>query len=135
LGYLPLALEQAAAYIEETGQSMAGYLALFRKRRVELLRRGQPAAYPDTVATTWELAFQQVQQSAPAGAPCATCVLPTSPWAARVWVSAAGWPEVNCLCRSASNFSRPVKWGLRAWGTFQMAGRAGALRPAETSAV
>ena len=33
LGGLPLALEQAAAYIQATGDSLAGYLALFRQRR------------------------------------------------------------------------------------------------------
>ena len=39
LGNLPLALEQAAAYIVETGATFAGYLAAFRKRRVGLLER------------------------------------------------------------------------------------------------
>ena len=33
LGGLPLALEQAAAYIQATGDNLAGYLALFRQRR------------------------------------------------------------------------------------------------------
>ena len=33
LGGLPLALEQAAAYIQATGDSLAGYLASFRQRR------------------------------------------------------------------------------------------------------
>ncbi len=32
LGDLPLALEQAAAYMEACGESIAGYLKLFRKR-------------------------------------------------------------------------------------------------------
>ena len=33
LGGLPLALEQAAAYIQATGDTLAGYLTLFRQRR------------------------------------------------------------------------------------------------------
>ena len=33
LGGLPLALEQAAAYIQATGTTLAGYLALFRQRQ------------------------------------------------------------------------------------------------------
>ena len=33
LGGLPLALEQAAAYIQATGMTLAGYLPLFRDRR------------------------------------------------------------------------------------------------------
>jgi hypothetical protein len=68
VGGLPLALEQAAAYIEATGDNLAGYLAAFRKRRADLLSRGQPAGYTGTVAATWELAFTQVEQSDPGAA-------------------------------------------------------------------
>lgn len=69
LGHLPLALEQAGAYIEECGCGIAQYLALFRERRQELLQRGELSQdYPDTVATTWEMSFEKVQQEAPAAA-------------------------------------------------------------------
>ena len=40
LGGLPLALEQAGAYMQASGRSIAGYLGLFRARRAELLGRG-----------------------------------------------------------------------------------------------
>ena len=46
---LPLALEQAAAYILATGGTLAEYLGLFRQRRTEMLRRGEPTGYPGTV--------------------------------------------------------------------------------------
>ena len=65
---LPLALEQAAAYAQATGNSLAGYLALFHQRRADLLARGRVAGYGGTVATTWALAFGQLQDSAPAAA-------------------------------------------------------------------
>src|SRR5262249_5122323 len=65
---LPLALEQAAAYAQATGKSLAGYLALFHQRRADLLTRGQVAGYAGTVATTWALAFGQLQDSAPGAA-------------------------------------------------------------------
>jgi hypothetical protein len=68
LGGLPLALEQAAAYIQATGSSLAGYLAGFRRRRRDMLGRGEPTGYPGTVATTWALAFAGLEQSAPAAA-------------------------------------------------------------------
>ncbi len=68
LGGLPLALEQAAAYVQATGHSLAGYLAMFRQRRPDLLARGEPTAYPETVATTWRLAFEDLQHSAPGAA-------------------------------------------------------------------
>ena len=65
LGGLPLALEQAAAYLQATGGSLAGYLASFRQRREDLLARGEPTGYAKTVATTWSLAFVRLEQSAP----------------------------------------------------------------------
>jgi Tetratricopeptide repeat len=68
LGGLPLALEQATAYIQATGGSLAGYLASFRRRRDDMLARGEATGYGKTVATTWSLAFGQLEQSAPAAA-------------------------------------------------------------------
>jgi hypothetical protein len=68
LGGLPLALEQAAAYIQATGDGLAGYLAEFRRRRADLLARGEPVDYPGTVAAAWSLAFAQVEESAPGAA-------------------------------------------------------------------
>ena len=68
VGGLPLALEQAAAYIQATGDSLAGYLAAFHTRRAALLARGDPVGYPGTVATTWALAFAQLEQMAPQAA-------------------------------------------------------------------
>jgi Tetratricopeptide repeat len=68
VGGLPLALEQAAAYIAAAGDSLAAYLASFRKRRADLLSRGEPAGYPGTVTATWALAFAQVEHSDPVAA-------------------------------------------------------------------
>jgi hypothetical protein len=68
LGGLPLALEQAAAYVQASGDTLAGYLASFLQRRAEVLARGEPTGYTDTVATTWRLAFEDVQQAAPGAA-------------------------------------------------------------------
>jgi hypothetical protein len=65
VGGLPLALEQAAAYIQATGSSLARYLAAFDRRRADLLARGELAGYRGTVAAVWALAFTQVQESAP----------------------------------------------------------------------
>jgi hypothetical protein len=65
LGGLPLALEQAAAYTTAIGDTLAGYLALFRQRRTELLTRGEPTGYSKTVASTWALAFDHLRQTEP----------------------------------------------------------------------
>jgi hypothetical protein len=64
LGGLPLALEQAAAFMLAAGRTMSDYLAVFRQRRADLLARGQIAGYGKQVTTTWRLAFDQLQQTA-----------------------------------------------------------------------
>jgi len=65
---LPLALDQAGAYIEETRSSLRDYLKLYRTRRQRLLRlRGQDAAgHPEPVATTWSLSLEKIKQANPA---------------------------------------------------------------------
>jgi tetratricopeptide (TPR) repeat protein len=65
LGDLPLALEQTAAYLEETGSTPVDYLVLLRERTSELLALGTPSSYPSTVASTWTLAFTRLQEEAP----------------------------------------------------------------------
>ncbi len=61
---LPLALDQAGAYIEETRCGLSRYLDIYSTRRKELLlRRGMlPVDHPDSVTATLSLSFQQVEQ-------------------------------------------------------------------------
>jgi hypothetical protein len=66
LGGLPLALEQAGAYMQASGRTVGGYLGLFRARRAELLGRGDPAGYDKRVTTTWSLAFTALGAAGPA---------------------------------------------------------------------
>jgi tetratricopeptide (TPR) repeat protein len=70
LGGLPLALDQAGAYIEETQCSLADYLDLYRTRRAEVLkeRGGLLGDHPEPVAMTWSLSFQRVEERNPAAA-------------------------------------------------------------------
>ncbi len=68
LGGLPLALEQAAAYIQVSGITLGAYLALFRDRRADLLARGQAAGHPADVAATLGLAASRLADEAPAAA-------------------------------------------------------------------
>src|SRR5713101_2628784 len=58
---LPLALDQAGAYIEETPYSLQGYLRLYHRQRGALLARrgGLVADHPASVATTWSLSFER----------------------------------------------------------------------------
>jgi hypothetical protein len=66
LGGLPLALEQAAAYMGTTGRDIRDYLRLFRGRWLELMARGDLVGYDKRVTTTWALAFAEVGRSGPA---------------------------------------------------------------------
>ncbi|MEM6839627.1 MAG: tetratricopeptide repeat protein [Cyanobacteria bacterium P01_C01_bin.120] len=70
LGYLPLALEQAAAYIVTNRVPVAAYLKSYRKQRLKRLEKAQPKLgnYPDSIATTWALNLKEVQKTAPAAA-------------------------------------------------------------------
>jgi tetratricopeptide (TPR) repeat protein len=70
LGGLPLALDQAGVYIEETSCGLSSYLELYRNHAPELLRRrGMPAFdYPGLVATTWALSFEKIEKVSPAAA-------------------------------------------------------------------
>ena len=69
LGDLPLALVQAAAYMDDTHASYADYLKLFKTRHGELWDRQQPPdAYPATVATTWTLSMEEAEKAAPGAA-------------------------------------------------------------------
>ncbi len=66
LGNLPLALDQAGAYILETPSSIAEYLTLFQIYQGQLLQRriGEniPIDHPESVTATFTLNFQQVRR-------------------------------------------------------------------------
>jgi tetratricopeptide (TPR) repeat protein len=70
LGGLPLALDQAGAYLEETGMDLASYWHIYQQHRADLLyaRGGLVADHPAPVATTWSLSFQKVEEKNPAAA-------------------------------------------------------------------
>jgi hypothetical protein len=68
LGGLPLALEQAAAFMQATGTTLAWYLPLFRDRQADLLARGEASGHPTDVAATVGLALSRLAGQAPAAA-------------------------------------------------------------------
>lgn len=67
---LPLALDQAAAYLEETRCTLNDYLALFKTHRRDLLkRRGALASeHPTSVAATWLVTLKKMERDRPAAA-------------------------------------------------------------------
>ncbi|MDZ7962310.1 MAG: tetratricopeptide repeat protein [Aulosira sp. DedQUE10] len=66
---LPLALDQAAAFIEETPSSLAEYLQFYREEGARLLaERGELAIDHPSVTITFSLAFEKVLQRNPTAA-------------------------------------------------------------------
>src|SRR5262249_28265443 len=67
---LPLALEQAAAYIVAEGATFQDYLKSYRSGRLARLRKSRPALghYPESVATTWAVNFAAVEAQSEAAA-------------------------------------------------------------------
>ncbi len=66
LGFLPLALEQAGAYIAERKLTLAGYLEEWRSRHEHVLTWFDPQVshYPASVAVTWQTSVDQLGASA-----------------------------------------------------------------------
>lgn len=67
---LPLALDQAGAYIKVARCSFHEYVNLYRKHRKDLLleRGAHIPEHPDAVAMTWDVSFQQIEHENPAAA-------------------------------------------------------------------
>jgi tetratricopeptide (TPR) repeat protein len=66
LGDLPLALEQAAAYLEETATPTSDYLSLLDTHARDLFALGHAATTEQTIATTWTVSVQRLRQQTPA---------------------------------------------------------------------
>ncbi|MFV2110080.1 FxSxx-COOH system tetratricopeptide repeat protein [Micromonospora sp. LOL_015] len=65
LGDLPLALDQASSYMQETSTSIRDYLDLLRSRTADVLALGSLSNYPRTVASTWLTAVATIRKELP----------------------------------------------------------------------
>ncbi|HEY6789275.1 MAG TPA: FxSxx-COOH system tetratricopeptide repeat protein, partial [Trebonia sp.] len=66
LGDLPLALDQAAAYLDQTGMPPDEYLRLLGTRGADLHGRGRAAGHSGNVATVWSVSMDRLQATIPA---------------------------------------------------------------------
>ncbi|MEU6049559.1 FxSxx-COOH system tetratricopeptide repeat protein [Streptomyces xanthochromogenes] len=66
LGDLPLAVEQAAAWIAETATPVADYLDQLARQSTGVLSLNQPAGYPEPVGATWNVSIELLEQRSPA---------------------------------------------------------------------
>lgn len=67
LGGLPLALEQAGAYLLAKQAQISTYLAAYRRQRIKLLEQGRPqfGGYSKSVASTWALNLSAIADDTP----------------------------------------------------------------------
>ncbi|MEU3249535.1 FxSxx-COOH system tetratricopeptide repeat protein [Streptomyces sp. NPDC006997] len=65
LGDLPLALEQAAVWLHDTGMPVGEYLALFTARLTELLGETPPYDYGTSVTAAWRLSLERLREDDP----------------------------------------------------------------------
>ena len=66
LGFLPLAIEQAAAYIREASKDIFKFLPSYRQNRKThhaRVSKGNRNYYSDSLATTWRLSFQRIEKT------------------------------------------------------------------------
>ncbi|MEU8790633.1 FxSxx-COOH system tetratricopeptide repeat protein [Streptomyces sp. NPDC048643] len=66
VGDLPLAVEQAAAWLAETATPIEEYLRQLAEQTTEVLDLNQPADYPQTVAATWNISIARLRERSPA---------------------------------------------------------------------
>ncbi|MGN6202848.1 MAG: FxSxx-COOH system tetratricopeptide repeat protein [Solirubrobacterales bacterium] len=62
LGGLPLAMEQAGAYVDTMAITLGGYWDRLSEHSGELLETGKPIDYGGTVRSTWDLSFAEVEK-------------------------------------------------------------------------
>jgi hypothetical protein len=68
LGDLPLAIDQAGAWLAETGMTAAEYVPLLQREFAETAGVSGPHGYPSTVAATWRLSFGRLRERSPGAA-------------------------------------------------------------------
>ncbi|MEW1628197.1 FxSxx-COOH system tetratricopeptide repeat protein [Streptomyces sp. NPDC089173] len=66
VGDLPLAVEQAAAWIAETATPIDTYLEQLASQAPQVLALNQPAGYPEPVAATWNISIARLKDRSPA---------------------------------------------------------------------
>ncbi|GAA3863557.1 hypothetical protein GCM10023084_16020 [Streptomyces lacrimifluminis] len=66
VGDLPLALDQAGAWLAATGIPVDTYLLQLEQQAEQVLSFSQPANYPQPVAATWNVSIERLKERSPA---------------------------------------------------------------------
>ena len=109
LGDLPLAIAQAAGYMTGTGTAAGQYLDLLAARAGQILDRGQPPTYRESLAAVTQLAFDRLRAVDPAAADAvAVCAFLAPEPVPAAWFPRAAAKLPAALAAAASD---PVAWG------------------------
>ncbi|MGJ6966310.1 FxSxx-COOH system tetratricopeptide repeat protein [Streptosporangium sp. G11] len=68
LGDLPIAVEQAGAWLSETGTTVEDYITQLAEKSSVMLSLNTPRNYPQPVAATWNVSFSSLRERSPASA-------------------------------------------------------------------
>jgi hypothetical protein len=133
LGGLPLALDQAGAYIEETTCSLSDYLSLYSTRRAEVLkeRGGLVDDHPDSVAATWSLAFQRVEENNAAAADLLRFCAFLAPDAIPEEIVTAGAEHLGPLLQTTARDPLELNKAITALGAYSLIRRDPAKKDVE----
>jgi CO dehydrogenase nickel-insertion accessory protein CooC1 len=66
LGHLPLAVEQASAWLEQTGMPAQAYIELLASQSTRILALNQPPEYQLPVVATWNVSLERLREHSPA---------------------------------------------------------------------
>ena len=66
VGHLPLAIEQASAWLEQTGMPAPGYIEQLVTQFTSALGLNKPLDYAVPVVATWNLSFDRLKERSPA---------------------------------------------------------------------
>lgn len=122
---LPLALDQAGAYIDERRCSLADYLELYRQEKIALLGRRpeKKTFYPASVATTWSLSFQNVRQASPAAADLLCLCAFLDPDAIPIELISAGSQYLNAPLKQVVRSKGELNDAIRELLKYSLVGR------------
>ena len=109
VGDLPLAISQAAGYMDDTGRGAAEYTGLLGARAAEILDQGRPSSYPQSLAAVTQLAVERLREEDPAASDLARlCAFLSPEPIPAAWFTCAAAELSSSLAGKASD---PVAWG------------------------
>jgi tetratricopeptide (TPR) repeat protein len=125
LGGLPLALDQAGAYLEATGTALTAYQQVYHQHRMDLLaqRRAQGEDHPEPVATTWSLSFALVEEKNPAGADLLHLCAYLSPDAIAEEILTQGAPHLGPILGPVASDAFLLGQAIEALRAYSLIGR------------